>query len=165
MSERTFRATANFCFEYTRYIGDKDDPQRALTIDQEWFKCNPMGLHEEYNFNHYEVNIEDITNMETPKENIVTDMEPLIECAIRDWWSNRCEQDALNVDENKIQAQRRELREEANKLANRIDELTESYNRHLMLNVCEDYFVILVWDSEDDSHTIEVMRNDFGGKS
>lgn len=163
---RTFRANANFCFEYERVMDNNDDPQQALKIDQQLFDENPMGLHEEYNFISAEVDIEDITNMTTTEENAaMTRMEPHLERAIRDWWSNRCEQDVLRESEAKIAEQRRELLAEAEILSSQINEFTEKYSRHLMLEVCDDCFVILVWNPEYDSHTIEVMRNEFKGKS
>lgn len=163
---RTFRANAHFFFEYERYVNDEDDPQQAVDIDQQLFEEDPMGLHREYNFISAEVDIEDITNMVTPEENAaMSSMEPRLECAIRDWWSNRCEQDALRESEAKITEQRRELFEEAETLSKQISDFTKPYSRHLMLNVFDDYFVILVWNPEYDTHTIEVMRNELGEKS
>ena len=124
-----------------------------------------MRLHGDYNFLHCEVDIEDITNMTTPEENDVADMELRVERAIRDWWSNHCEQKALRIREEEITKQRQKLVAEAEVLSSRINEFTEPYSRHLMFEVCDDYFVVLVWNPDYDSHTIEVMRNEFGGGS
>lgn len=92
----------------------------------------------------------------------MANMEPRIERALRDWWSNHCEQDTLKTDEARIEKRKRELVAEAEVLVSRLDEFTENYTRHLMLNVYEDYFVVLVWNPDYDSHTIEIMRNEYG---
>jgi len=166
MNKRTFSANANFYFEYHHNIDDEDDPQQAVDVDQKFFGDDPLFLHDHYDYIHCEVVIEDITNMTTPEENDdMSNIEPRIELAIRDWWSNRCEKEALKVQETEIAVQKRELVEEAKVLTRRLEGLTENIRRHLMFNVYEDCFVILVWDPVIDSHTIEVMRNEFGDKA
>ncbi len=162
---RTFRVNANFFFEYARNIGDDDDPRQARDIDQELFEVDPMELHEKYEFIHCEVDVEDITNMTTPEENDVTDMSQQLGLTIRDWWSNHCEQNELHARETEIATQRGELVDLAEVLVSQINEFTESYSRHLMFEVCDDCFVVLVWNPDSDSHTVTIMRDEFGGES
>ncbi len=168
MNQRTFRVNANFVYEYNRELTDMDNVDDVLEADWKFFEGDPDSLHKEYIPVHRDINIEDITDTTTPEleeNNDIADMEPRIERAIRDWWSNHVEQMKLNTRIRELETEKSKLIAEAETLSSRINEFTIGYNRHLMLNVYEDYFVVLVWNAEFDSHTIMAMRNKFGGGS
>ena len=168
MNERTFRANANFVYEYTRTFEDETDVDKALRVDQKFFEAEPAALFEEHVPVYHEVDIEDITDTTTPEleeGDGMANMEPRIERAIRDWWSNHIEQGKLKTRVRELSSAMSELVAESEVLHSRINEFTMGYDRNLMLNVYEDYFVILVWCPVLHSHTIEVMRNEYGGGS
>ncbi len=166
MSDRTFRANANFWFEYTREIDEGLDPDKVLDGDKQFFEEDPMALHENYDFTHCEVDIDDITDRTTPEEVPgMADMEPRLEHAIRDWWNNRQELDALRRRETELASQKSKLLTEEEEVTSLIHEYTAGFDRNLMLKVFEDYFVSLIWIPGMQSHKIEIVRNEYGDKS